>query len=235
MINVILADHERIFRIGMATALAAEDDIRIVGQPRTPDQLISGLKTFRPHVLVLSSAFLICIDSIKRTCACQQTAILFLEDYDAVVMPGFSSEVQGVMRRSADEGTFLNCIRHLARGGRVLRVSRPNSYHGEQDSVGLRVRQRLNPHELTIVSYVVQGRKNREIATRLGTTEQSIKNALRNIFDKTGVFGRLELALFVMHHRTLVDAQIDVQPKSGHVSLGTPQDQWDAGSRPTIH
>ena len=51
---------------------------------------------------------------------------------------------------------------------------------------------------------MVQGYKNREIALRMGSTEQEVKNSLRKIFDKTGVFDRLELALFVLHHRTLM-------------------------------
>jgi DNA-binding NarL/FixJ family response regulator len=234
MINVTLADHERIFRIGMASALAAEDDIRIVGQPRTPEQLIRGLRTFRPHVLVLSSAFLRCIDSIQRACSRQQTAILLLEDYDSATLRELDFDVQGVMRRSADEGTILHCIRHLARGGRVLRLSRGDSYDGEQESVGLRVRKRLSTQELSIVSCVVQGHKNRDIARRLGMSEQSVKNALRKIFDKTGVFGRLELALFVLHHRTLVGVQLEAHPASTHPSIASLQRHWDMGRRLTI-
>jgi DNA-binding NarL/FixJ family response regulator len=40
----------------------------------------------------------------------------------------------------------------------------------------------------------------------LGTTEQVIKNYLRNIYDKIGVSDRLELALFTIHHRILAEA-----------------------------
>ena len=78
MINVILADHQKIFRIGMASALAAEDDIRIVGQPRSVEQLLNGLERFRAHVLVLSSAFLDKLAEIKQVADRQLTAILLL-------------------------------------------------------------------------------------------------------------------------------------------------------------
>jgi len=118
MIKVILADHQRIFRIGMASALAAEDDIRIVGQPHSVEQLLHGLENFRAHVLVLSSAFLGRLDEIKRSAADQQTAILLLEEPGNVIASQFSPEVSGVMQRSADESTALRCIRHLARGGK---------------------------------------------------------------------------------------------------------------------
>lgn len=235
MINVILADHERIFRVGMASALAAEDDIRIVGQPHTADQLIHGLQSFRAHVLVLSSAFLGCIDRIKRTCTGQHTAILQLEDYGEMMLTQVPPDVQGIMQRSADGATVVYCIRQLARGGRVVRLVPSNSRQNGDESVGMRVRQRLSPRELSIVSHVVQGFKNREIAIRLGTTEQSIKNALRKIFDTTGVFGRLELALFVLHHQTLVGAQVGAPANSGITSVASLQRHWEAGRKPTIH
>jgi DNA-binding NarL/FixJ family response regulator len=76
----------------------------------------------------------------------------------------------------------------------------------ENDMVGTRVRDRLTPKELRIVALIVQGYKNKDIATELGTTEQVIKNYLRNIYDKIGVSDRLELALFTIHHRILAEA-----------------------------
>jgi DNA-binding NarL/FixJ family response regulator len=75
-----------------------------------------------------------------------------------------------------------------------------------QDSAGARVRDRLTPKEIQIVSLIVQGCKNKQIALQLGTKEQVIKNYLRSIYDKTGVSDRLELALFTIHHRALAEA-----------------------------
>ena len=70
-----------------------------------------------------------------------------------------------------------------------------------QDAVGARVRDRLTPKEIQIVALIIQGCKNKHIATQLNTKEQVIKNYLRSIYDKTGVSDRLELALFTIHHR----------------------------------
>ncbi|HEX6493925.1 MAG TPA: LuxR C-terminal-related transcriptional regulator, partial [Acidobacteriaceae bacterium] len=75
-----------------------------------------------------------------------------------------------------------------------------------QDTVGARVRDRLTPKELQIVALIIQGCKNKQIATQLHTKEQVIKNYLRSIYDKTGVSDRLELALFTIHHRILAAA-----------------------------
>jgi DNA-binding NarL/FixJ family response regulator len=83
----------------------------------------------------------------------------------------------------------------------------------QEDMVGTRVRDRLTPKEMRIVALIVQGCKNREIAMRLKTTEQVIKNYLRSIYDKTGVGDRLELALFTIHHRVLAAAAAEVGSK----------------------
>ena len=59
---------------------------------------------------------------------------------------------------------------------------------------------RLTTKEIQVAMLVWQGQTNREIATVIGTTEQVIKNYLRNTFDKLGVWSRLELALYVAAH-----------------------------------
>jgi DNA-binding NarL/FixJ family response regulator len=214
MINVILADHQRIYRIGMASALAAEDDIRIVGQPHSIDQLLAGLEKFRAHVLVLSAAFIDKLAEIKEIASRSHTAILLLEDQTTGDLPRSLPEVNGVMQRSADESTVVRCVRHLARGGKVLRFVRDHAIESRHDMVGLRVRRRLSQLELRIIAFVVQGLKNREIASHLGSTEQGIKNSMRRIFDKTGVSDRLELALFVLHHGTLLWDEVTMRPVS---------------------
>jgi DNA-binding CsgD family transcriptional regulator len=61
----------------------------------------------------------------------------------------------------------------------------------------------LTPKESLIVSCVTQGMKNKEIAIRVGTTEQVVKNYLRKVYDKLGVADRLELALYCLHNRVL--------------------------------
>jgi DNA-binding NarL/FixJ family response regulator len=59
---------------------------------------------------------------------------------------------------------------------------------------------RLTPKEVQVAILVWEGLTNRDIAQRLSTTEQVVKNYLRNTFDKLGVWSRLELALYVAGH-----------------------------------
>jgi DNA-binding NarL/FixJ family response regulator len=61
-------------------------------------------------------------------------------------------------------------------------------------------RDQLTAKEAQVALMVWEGLTNRDIAQRLNTTEQVIKNYLRNTFDKLGVWSRLELALYVAGH-----------------------------------
>lgn len=203
----------------MAGTLAAEDDIRIVGQTHSMSQLLLVLENSRAQVLVLSSAFLRRLPEIKRLADRRLTAILLIEEPGSVVGPQRSPEVHGVMQRSADEATVIQCVRHLARGGRVFRLASNQSLACRPGSVRLRGRQGLSQLELRIVSLVVQGRTNREIATQLGSTEQGIKNSLRRIFDKTGVLDRLELALTVLHRNIASRSETDSHPTQHQASV----------------
>ena len=61
-------------------------------------------------------------------------------------------------------------------------------------------REQLTHREVQIATLVWEGRTNREIGRIVGTTEQVIKNHLRSVFDKLGVWSRLELAMYVASH-----------------------------------
>jgi DNA-binding NarL/FixJ family response regulator len=61
-------------------------------------------------------------------------------------------------------------------------------------------REQLTYREIKVATLVWQGRTNPEIAYSLTTTEQVVKNQLRSVFDKLGVWSRLELALYVASH-----------------------------------
>jgi len=56
---------------------------------------------------------------------------------------------------------------------------------------------------MAIITCITQGKRNKEIAFQLGTTEQVIKNYLRKIYDKLGVSDRLELALYCLHNKII--------------------------------
>jgi len=66
-----------------------------------------------------------------------------------------------------------------------------------------------NEREQRVIELVAQGLKNKEVASEIGTTEHVVKNYLRTIYDKLGLWNRVELALWyeARRHEGLVLAQ----------------------------
>jgi two-component system, NarL family, nitrate/nitrite response regulator NarL len=59
----------------------------------------------------------------------------------------------------------------------------------------------LTPRELEIVTLIVAGYSNPDIAQRFSISEQTVKHHISHVFDKVGVSNRLELALFAVNHQ----------------------------------
>ena len=211
MINVVIADHQAIFRAGVAKVLAVEDDLRIVGQPYTTTQMLNALERLRTHVLLVSTHFLPDLPQIQLLTARNSVAILVIAENGEQAAPFIAMGVQGVASRSINGPTIVDAVRRLARGETFVHTASTALPDVTEDQVGVRVRDRLSEKELRIIAAVVRGFKNREIAHQMYTSEQVVKNALRSIFDKIGVSDRLELALFVLHHRMLAHATASVQ------------------------
>jgi DNA-binding NarL/FixJ family response regulator len=213
MNKIILADSQAIFRAGTAKVLAMDEDLRIIAQCTDLERMYHAITTF-PSAIVLFAASL--HPDFPRLRVLLETTgsrgIVIAENTDAAssyLQQGF----RGVVFRSVTGPTLVECVRRVAAGETWMppQVMVPDS--PQEDMVGTRVRDRLTPKEMRIVALIVQGCKNREIAMRLKTTEQVIKNYLRSIYDKTGVGDRLELALFTIHHRVLAAAAAEVGSK----------------------
>ncbi|MGP0018999.1 MAG: response regulator transcription factor [Candidatus Sulfotelmatobacter sp.] len=56
--------------------------------------------------------------------------------------------------------------------------------------------------EQRVIQLVAEGLKNKEVAEAIGTTEHVVKNYLRVIYDKLGLWNRVELALWYESRRT---------------------------------
>lgn len=205
MNKVILADDQAIFRAGTARVLALEHDMRIVAQCEDEGRMLSAV-TNHPNAVVIFSTGLK-IDLPVATAAIRESGsvgILVAEKGEQVPQ-SMAVGLGGVVGRGITSVDLIESVRRVARGQRC--VQRANVMVIEpQETVGARVRDRLTPKELQIVALIVQGRKNKDIASQLGTKEQVVKNYLRNIYDKIGVSDRLELALFTLHHRHLAEA-----------------------------
>ena len=209
MTRLILADNQAIFRAGAARVLALEDDIRIVAQCDDATKLSAAIDANRSSVILFASGLKVEAQPLlERVQAAGSRAVLIAENAEEVPDP-IGAMLFGVIRRHIAGTDLVDCVRRVARGHRCMHHANVTTLQ-TNDTVGTRVRDRLTPKEMQIVALIVQGCKNKDIATQLGTKEQVIKNYLRGIYDKTGVSDRLELALFTIHHKVLAEAAAKV-------------------------
>ena len=213
MNKVILADSQAIFRAGTAKVLAMDEDLRIIAQCTDLDRMHHAITTFPGSIVLFSTSLRPDLGRLRTMLdATGSRGIAIAENNDvasAYIQQGF----RGVVFRNVTGTALVDCVRAVAAGDTWLPPQLMVADSPEEDMVGTRVRDRLTPKEMRIVALIVQGCKNREIAIRLKTTEQVIKNYLRSIYDKTGVGDRLELALFTIHHRVLAQAAAEVGSK----------------------
>ena len=213
MNKLILADSQAIFRAGTAKVLAADDNFRIIAQCSDTERMMHAVTTFPGAVLIFASALKPELARLRVLLDTMTSRGIVIAENNESPASYLSQGFQGAIFRNTAGSALIECVRRVIAGETWQPLQGMLASEQEEDMVGTRVRDRLTPKEMRIVALIVQGCKNREIATRLKTTEQVIKNYLRSIYDKTGVSDRLELALFTIHHRVLAQAAAEVGSK----------------------
>jgi DNA-binding NarL/FixJ family response regulator len=208
--SIVLADNQAIFRAGASRVISAENDLEVLIQCSDHEQLLEAIRTCPNSIVVFPSKLAPDLVEMFQLIERHQSRPVMILEHGEDLDETVSWRAAGIIHRSVTGPQLIDCLRTVASGERSVHravvKTMPNP-----DRTGDRVLQRLTPKEMQIVALVGEGCKNKEIASRLGTKEQVIKNYLRTIYDKTGVSDRLELALFTLHHRALAEAAEQVR------------------------
>jgi DNA-binding NarL/FixJ family response regulator len=212
-IRVLIADREGIFRFGLQKLFAVEDDLRVVAQANSASQLIELTKSLRPHLYFIQAEIITeaggdLLGDIRREapkCKIVVTSSSATEDEG---MRFIQLGASGIILKSVEPSLFIKCARKVVWENEVWlprqQVARIAKFAETNASRPLRPVDTLTQREKTIISYLMQGWRNREIAQHLSITEQTVKNHLRSIYDKVGVSDRLELVLYAIHQKMVL-------------------------------
>lgn len=238
-IRVIVADTQAIFRAGLRKIFAVEDDVRVVGQAETLSQTFSAAKKFSADVILFEAALapnpIEAVADLLRQNPGLRLVVVTAEPDEELTLELFRRGALGIVSREVEPELLVDCLRKVAKGEAWL-DSRGiqwvlEAYRTQGSRSGsARTKVQLTPKESLIVSCVTQGMKNKEIAQRVGTTEQVVKNYLRKVYDKLGVADRLELALYCLNSRGVEGAvklpPVPAQsaPSNGAAGEATPAD-----------
>lgn len=208
VLRILIADTEGIFRMGLQRLFSSESDLCVVCETDQPGELLSQTAKFQPDVMFVQLEMLganshATLENIRREASATKIVVTALAVCEDDALAFMKVGARGVILRTADPALFVKCARKVAENEVWLRkaqVAQMARMLSERTGANRPV-DTLTKREKLVISCLVQGRRNREIAKHLSITEQTVKNHLRSIYDKVGVSDRVELVLYAIHQR----------------------------------
>ena len=214
MTRVLLADDDPITR-GFLRPLLEEAGFQVVGEACDGQEAVQLTTKLHPDVLLLdllmpNSPGMDAIRELASSPLPVRIVVLSSSISKEQIVKALQLGARGILQKSSIdqlgkaiaavlEGQYWiagrsisNVVQIIAELSATLADAQPVKSFG------------LTPRELEMVRLVTQGCSNREIATQLNISEETVKRHLSNVFDKVGMSNRVELTLFALEHRLAV-------------------------------
>lgn len=211
-IRIVIADDHPIFRDGLRRLLETEPDLKVIGEASDGAEAVRLARQLKPDILLLDLAMprhpgLEALRDLSTGGSNSVRVILLTAAAEkSQIVEALQLGARGVVLKDSATQLLLKSIYTVMAGeywvGRESVSNLVQYLRTLVQSSGDDARQKkfgLTPRELEIVSAVVAGYSNKEIAEYFKISEDTVKHHLSNIFDKLGVSTRLELALFAVN------------------------------------
>ena len=212
-VRILIADDHPIFRDGLRRLLESEPDFKVIGEACDGGEAVKLARQLKPDILLLDLAMpkTTGLEALRdMTSASNSNAVRVILLTAAAeknqIVEALQLGARGVVLKDSATQLLLKSIYTVMSGeywvGRESVSNLVQYLRTLVQSSGEEARQKkfgLTPRELEIVSAVVAGYSNKEIAEYFKISEDTVKHHLSNIFDKLGVSTRLELALFAVN------------------------------------
>jgi len=214
-IHVLITSKQPVFRDGLRQVLDAEAGFEVIGLASDGAQALRRVRKLKPDIVLFDLATSSGADreTLKGLSSSPSVRTILLSAVpEERVMEVLQLGVRGVISKQSPVPVLLQCMRSVMAGqywvgrdsahniaGALRRLTPSPQSPPKARNFG------ITPRELEIIAAVVAGRTNKVVAEEFSVSEQTVKHQLTSIFDKLGVSGRLELAVFAANHR-LVNA-----------------------------
>jgi two-component system, NarL family, nitrate/nitrite response regulator NarL len=214
-IRILLADDHPVVRIGVRNMLRAEGHFDVVGEASDGDEAITQTLELLPDILLLDLSMprmpgLEAMRAIMSGSPRVKILLLTATISTQQIIEALQIGARGIVTKDALIDQLTNAIDAVMQGDYWINGQRVVNLVGalhelmQKAAVPERKTYGLTPRELEVVGCIVEGCSNRDIAKQFSISEETVKRHLSNIFDKTGVSTRLELALFAIAHQLVM-------------------------------
>lgn len=216
--SIIIVDDHPLFREGVRSIIDAEDDLNVLAEGTSGDQALQLVRELRPRVALID----INMPNMNGMQVTRQikaerldTSIVLLTAYDDVeqVLHAFKAGASAYCSKDVEAGKLVDIVRQVARGFYIV-GDQVFDAEGLEDwlSRGVEAVRRphldgdieaftpLSPREMEILQYVTRGMSNKEIASKLGISHQTVKNHMTAILHKLDVEDRTQAAVYALRH-----------------------------------
>jgi DNA-binding NarL/FixJ family response regulator len=199
-LKVLLVDDHALVRRGFRRMLEDEPSFQVVGEASDGGEAVKRAEELRPDVIVMDCA----LPQVNGIEAARQilkrlpdTAILMLSMHseDTLVRQALEAGARGYILKNALDLDLVSAIKKVAGGQTVLdpQISRGGALKGERDTG-------LTQRELEILQHIVAGKSNKEIATELDLSVNTVSVHRANIMDALGIHKTAELVVYAIRN-----------------------------------
>lgn len=209
--RVLLADDDPLVRAAVGLIFSHHKGFSVVGEAKNGEEAIAMASRLKPDLLMLDlnmpkKAGLEALADLSASAPNMRTILLTVAIEKRQILEALQLGARGIVLKEAARTVLMEAVNTVMKGmywinqhpvndvAHVIEELKPAT------GVATGNHAPLTPRETQIVGYIVEGCTNKDIARMLATSEQVVKNHLGRIFDKLGVFNRLELALYALDH-----------------------------------
>ncbi len=207
-ITVLVADDQELFRRGMQTVLATEAGFDVVGEASNGAEAVARVADLAPDV-VLMDVRMPEMDGIEAARRIRELApstrviMLTVSDEEDDLYGAIRAGANGYLLKDASLDEVAAAVRAVARGESLITPSMASKLLTEFTNLTSEPTPepdgpKLSDREREVLKLVAQGLTNREAASALHLSENTVKNHVANILDKLHLRSRLEAAMYAM-------------------------------------